>query len=353
MYPRMEISKSKLRHNTKVLCDLCRKSGINVMAVTKCFCAIPEAAAAFVEGGAEMLADSRIENLKKLKSFPVKKVLLRIPMYCEVDDVVEYADYSLNSELSTLIKLGEAAVKKGKIHNAIIMVDLGDLREGIWPNHIDSFVEKAVKIKGIEIKGFGVNLTCYGGVIPDEKNLKQLVDISNKMAEKYGLNIEIISGGNSSSVYLLLDGKLPEGINNLRLGEVLLLGRETAYGNQIKDLYRDAFILKGQIVELKDKPSVPIGNIGMDAFGRTPEYKDRGIMKRAIVAIGRQDIVPDLIHPVDEKLEIIGASSDHLIINATTSENNYKVGDVVEFLMDYGGLLSASTSPYIEKIVIE
>ena len=353
MYPRMEISKSKLKHNTEVMCGLCRKSGINIMAVTKCFCAIPEAAQAFIDGGVQMLADSRIDNLKKLSALPVKKVLLRIPMHCEVDNVVEYADYSLNSELSTLIKLGEAAVKKGKIHKVIIMVDLGDLREGVWPDNIDRFVKEAVKINGIEIKGFGVNLTCYGGVIPDGKNLKQLVDISDMMAKKYNLDIEIISGGNSSSVYLLLDGKLPKGINNLRLGEVLLLGRETAYGKQVKGLYRDAFILKGQIVELKEKPSYPIGNIGMDAFGRTPEYEDRGIMKRAIVAMGRQDIVPDLIHPVDEKIEIIGASSDHLILNVTSSEKSYKVGDVVEFLLDYGGLLSASTSPYIEKVVIE
>lgn len=353
MYPRVEISLSKLKHNTKVLSDLCGRYGIKIWGVTKCFCAIPEAADAIVQGGAAMLADSRVDNLKKLKSLPVKKVLLRIPMHSEVNDVVEYADYSLNSELSTLYLLGEAALKKGKTHNVIIMLDLGDLREGVWPDNIDNFIKKAITIKGVEIKGFGVNLTCYGGVIPDENNLGKLVNVAKDMEKKYNLDIEIISGGNSSSLYLVPEGRLPEGINNLRLGEVLLLGRETAFGNMVEGLYKDVFVLKGQIVELKEKPSVPIGNIGMDAFGNKPVYEDRGIMKRAIVAMGRQDVDPGLMHPVDENIEVIGASSDHTILDVTKSNREFKVGDIVEFYMDYGCLLRATTSPYIEKVIVE
>jgi predicted amino acid racemase len=353
MYPALEINLSKLRHNTEVLSKLCAEKGIKIWGVTKVFCAIPEAAKAMVEGGAVMLADSRVSNLVKIKDIPVKKVLLRIPMHSEVEEVVEHADYSLNSEISTLKLLGEAAVKKGKIHNVVIMVDFGDLREGVWPDKIDEFVGEAVKIQGISIKGFGVNLTCYGGVIPDENNLGRLVEIAREMKKKYELDIEIISGGNSSSVYLLKEGRLPQGINNLRLGEILVLGRETAFGKLFEGLYRDAFVLKGQIVELKEKPSVPIGNIGMDAFGDIPTFVDKGIMKRAIVAMGRQDVDPDLMHPVDEKIDIIGASSDHTIIDVTNSDKEYKVGDIVEFYVDYGCLLRVATSEYVKKVIVE
>lgn len=353
MYPRIEISQSKLKHNSKVMYDLFSPKRVSLMGVTKCFCAIPEAAQAMVDGGISILADSRINNLKRLANIPVEKVLLRLPMFGEIEDVVRYTDYSLNSELSTLRLLGEAAISMGKVHKVIIMVDLGDLREGVWAEDIDEFVSRAVEIEGIEIKGFGVNLTCYGGVIPDEKNLGKLVEISEKMSNKYSLKIEIISGGNSSSVYLMDEGKFPAGINNLRLGEILLLGRETAYGKSVDGMYRDVFVMKGQIIELKNKPSVPIGNIGMDAFGNIPFHEDRGIIKRAILALGRQDVDPDGLFPIDSKIEVLGSSSDHTILDVTNSSVDYKVGDIVEFHMDYGCLLRACTSEYVEKIVVE
>ena len=333
---------------------MCKKADINVWGVTKCICAMPEAAQAMIDGGAICIGDSRVENLKKLKNINCKKALLRIPMDCEADDVIRYSDLSLNSELSTLKSLGEAAKKAGKKHDVVIMIDLGDLREGILPKDADGFVKEALKIEGIKIAGFGVNLTCYGGVIPDENNLKELVDISLKLNEKYDLGIKIISGGNSSSLYLLADGKMPHEINNLRLGESILLGRETSFQTRIYNTYDDVFILKAKIVELKEKPSIPIGNIGKDAFGNTPSFKDKGIRKRAIIAAGRQDIEPLNIHSIDdENIRVIGASSDHTIVDVTDSKKNYKVGDILSFKMDYGCLLKAFTSDYVKKIIID
>lgn len=353
MFPKIEISLSKLKGNSKFMHDLFAPEDVSLIGVTKCFCAIKEAAQAMVEGGVSMLGDSRIANLRKLTGIPVKKVLLRLPMHDEVLEVVKYADYSLNSELSTLKLLGKAALSLGRVHNVIIMVDLGDLREGVWAEDIDEFVSQAVMIEGIAIKGFGVNLTCFGGVIPDENNLGRLVKIAESMESKYKLHLEIISGGNSSSVYLMEEGRLPSGINNLRLGEILLFGRETAFGRPVSGMHRDVFVLKAQIIELKKKPSVPIGNIGMDAFGNIPSHEDRGIIKRAILGIGRQDIDPNGLTPLDDKIEILGSSSDHTILDVTNSKHDYKVGDIIDFLMDYGCLLRACTSEYVEKVIIE
>lgn len=352
MYPQVEINLPKLKHNVSTLKDICHANNLQMWSVTKCFCAMPPIAEAIAEAGADMLADARILNLKKLKDLKIKKVLLRIPMHDEVEEVVEYADYSLNSELSTLKLLSEAALKKSKVHNVVIMIDLGDLREGVWPEDLESFLAEAIKLEGISIRGFGVNLTCYGGVIPDEENLGRLVSISKEMSEKFNLNIEILSGGNSSSFYLLTEGRLANGINNLRLGELILLGRETAYGNLVEGLNTDVFKLRAQIVELKEKPSVPVGTIGMDAFGNKPTFEDRGIIKRAIIAVGRQDIDPYNMHPLDEKIDILGSSSDHTILDVTNSDWDYRVGDIVEFSMDYGCLLKAMTSEYVYKIIV-
>lgn len=352
MYPRIEINLTKLKENTEILCKECSKQGIKIWAVTKCFCSIPEIAGAVVDGGATMLADSRISNLAKLADFNIPKVLLRIPMPSEVEEVIKYADYSLNSELSTLKLLGEAAVKLNVIHKVIIMIDLGDLREGIWKTEVDDFVSQAVEIRGIEIKGFGVNLTCYGGVIPNKDNLGELVNISREMKEKYRLSIEYISGGNSSSYYMVKEETMVEGINNLRLGEIMLLGRETAYGENLPELNQDVFVLKGELIEVKNKPSVPVGEIGVDSFGNIPTYEDRGIIKRGIVGFGRQDINPDGIFPVDGDIDVIGGSSDHTILDLSNSDIDYKVGDKIEFLVDYGCLLRAMTSDYIKKVTV-
>lgn len=298
----------------------------------------------------EYLADSRVQNLKKMEKFPQKKLLLRLPMLSEVDEVVKYADVSLNSELKTLEMLDEAARKQDKIHSVILMKDLGDLREGFFDE--DDFLEAVsyiLNLKNIELKGIGVNLTCYGAVIPKYDNLIDLVRLKDEIESRFNITLELISGGNSSSVYLLDKGEMPKGINHLRLGECVVLGRETAYGQDIGETHQDIFTLSSEIVELKEKPSLPIGEIGVDAFGQKPEYEDRGIRKRAILAIGKQDTDIGGMIPIDDKIDILGASSDHLIMDVTDSQRDYKIGDTVEFKLEYGALLKLFTSEYVTK----
>jgi len=349
-YPKVEIDLNKLKHNVKVLVDLCNKFSIDVAGVTKIFCGDPRIAKAYVDGGVKYIADSRIENLIKLKDINLPKILIRIPMISEVDKVIEYADISLNSELETIKAISKEAARRGKIHNIILMVDLGDLREGYFDEEeLYDVVGQVIKMNGIKLVGLGTNLTCYGGVIPDENNLGRLVKISNRIKEKYKIDLEVISGGNSSSLHLLMKGIKIDGINMLRLGESLVLGRETAYGERIENTYDDCFELYAEIVEIKEKPSVPIGEIGMDAFGNVPTFVDRGIRKRIICAIGKQDVDIDSLIPRDENIIILGASSDHLLLDGTDSNIDYKIGDKVRFKLTYSGLLKVMTSEYVKK----
>ncbi len=351
-YPALIIDRNKLFTNAKNIINTCHNQNISVSAVTKVFCGSPDIADIILQAKPDYIADSRIENLIKLKHFNLPKVLLRIPMISQVDDVAQNVDICLISELETIFKLNDAAYKINKVQNIILMIDLGDLREGIWFKNFKEYIEPIFKLKQINVIGIGVNLTCYGGVIPKENNLSQLLEYADFMKNKYDAKLDIISGGNSSSLYLVYENRLPKGINNLRLGESIVLGRETAFGNQVLNTYDDAFKLVAEIVELKEKPSVPIGEIGMDAFGNKPTFIDKGIIKRAILAIGKQDITLDGIIPYDDKIEILGGSSDHLILNVSNSDKNYKVGDIVEFKLTYGGLLAASTSNYVEKIIV-
>ncbi|NLJ98847.1 MAG: alanine/ornithine racemase family PLP-dependent enzyme [Tissierellia bacterium] len=350
MYPKIKIDLKKIEHNVKTIIDLCNKYNIKVAGVTKVFCGHPKITQAYIDGGVSYLADSRTENLAKFKDFSLPKMLLRLPMLSEVGKVVEYADISLNSEVETIKALSEKASAIGKVHKVILMVDLGDLREGYYEEEeLYNGVKEVLSLEGVEIVGVGTNLTCYGGVIPEESNLKKLIKIAKTIEEKYNIKMEIISGGNSSNLHLLLAGKRIPGMNNLRLGESLVLGLETAYGNRIHNTYDDAFKLIAEIIEVKEKPSVPTGKIGRDAFGKVPIFKDRGIRKRMICGIGRQDVEPDSLTPIDDGITILGASSDHLILDGTDSNMDYKVGDKIEFKLTYGGILGAMTSKYVTK----
>ncbi len=300
MNPRLDINYEKLVHNTRILTKKAEQQGIVVAGVTKVFQGNPAVAQAYIDGGVQHLADSRISNLSKLTSLSVPKILLRIPMHSEIGDVVKYADISLNSELSTLKLLNEEAKIQAKIHGVIVMVDLGDLREGIFSDkEFNKTIMEIKELQFIDVKGIGVNLTCHGGVIPTEKNLSKLVAYGKRIEEILGHELEIYSGGNSSSVYLLDQKKLHPKINHLRLGEAFVLGTESAYGEKIPNTHQDIFQLVGEIVELKEKPSVPIGEIGMDAFGNTPSFEDRGIRKRAILAVGKQDFGSYDLFPVE------------------------------------------------------
>lgn len=355
MYPRLEINIEKLKTNLQVISNLLKKNNISLAMVTKAYCANLDIVNELVKDKnlIDYLADSRIENLKEMRHINIPKILLRIPMKSEVEDVIRYADISFNSEYETIEKLNEEAKKVNKIHKIVIMVDLGDLREGYFVQK-DLFdnIKKIQDLHNISIIGVATNLTCYGAVLPSEENLSKLVNIAEKFERDFNIDIKIISGGNSSSLFLINENKLPSKINNLRIGEAILLGRETAYGKKIDGTFDDVFRLVCEVVENKEKPSVPVGEKGLDAFGNKPVFEDKGIMQRAILGIGRQDISVDSLYPIDKDIKVIGASSDHTIVDVTKSKNKYSIGDKIEFLLDYGGIMTASTSKYVKKYYI-
>ncbi len=359
MYPRLVIDIDKLRNNLDAVAKITKDDGnCSMMIVTKAVCADEKVVEMIAQHPqVDYIADARILNLKSLADVAHKNgketVLLRLPMMSEVEDAVKYADLSFNSEIEVIKMLNAEAAKINKTHKIVLMIDLGDLREGIFFRDEDiifNTVEEILKLDNIQLEGVAVNLTCYGAIIPKNDNLQVLVDIAGKIEEKFGIELKIVSGGNSSSIYLIDKKDLPAGINNLRLGECFLLGNDTAYGTQIEGTVKDAMILEAQIIELKKKPSMPIGEIGKDAFGNVPYYEDKGDIMRAIIAIGQQDTTLDSMIPVEEGIEVIGGSSDHTVLDVTNAKRDLKVGDIVSFKVEYGALLKATTSKYVEKV---
>ena len=355
MYPRVCIDLNKLKHNLDFLNDLCHGQGIRTAIVTKVFCADERIVELINSSSADMIADSRTQNFEGMKT-DKPRLLLRIGMQSEADRIVRLTDISMQSELDTVIKLNNAAEALGVVHKVILMIDMGDLREGLYNTNYEMIIETARAINdasNLRLYGVGVNLTCYGGILPDENNLSGLVAIKKRIEAELGIDIPIVSGGNSSTMGMLMAHEVPAGINHLRLGESFVLGNDTATGKPVTELNTDCFVLEAEIVELQIKPSKPVGKSGPNAFGEYLEYPDRGLMKRAILGIGRQDVTVDGLTPVDPEVEIIGASSDHLIINLTECSHEYKVGDIVRFIPDYGALLHLMTSKYVDRFYID
>ena len=349
--PFVTIDVTKIEHNARSIVRLCATHGIDVVGVTKGTCGHPDVAKAMLRGGASSIGESRMENIRRLKAAGVETsyMLLRIPPLSEVDEVVESVDVSLNSELSVLLGLSEAACRRGRVHDVIIMIDLGDLREGILPADLVPFVRDALRLRGIRIVGVGTNLTCFGGIVPSARNMNELVVCANELEKTFGLELTWISGANSSALELIASGSMPKRMNQARIGEAILLGRETVHRKPWPGTFQDAFLLHAEVLELKEKPSVPIGERGEDAFGRSPEFVDRGDIERAILNVGREDVDVEGMTPVDPRLAILGASSDYIIVDVSRAEHRVRVGDTLTFALNYSALLAAMTSEYVEK----
>jgi hypothetical protein len=233
-----------------------------------------------------------------------------------------------------------------------MMIDLGDLREGFWPDDVLPAAREIAELPNLKLRGVGTNLTCYGGVIPTPENMQKLVDWAHRIEDACGLRIDLISGGNSSSLSLVRSGKMPREINHLRIGEGILLGRETINRDPWPGTVQNAFRLEAEIIELKEKPSIPIGETGQDAFGNRPSFEDRGDILRAILNVGREDVDVEGLVPANRELSILGASSDHLLLDVTSRRGELAVGSTLEFTLTYSALLAAMTSSYVDKRTI-
>ena len=349
-YPQLEFDLALLRSNADAVISRCRGMGIRVCGVIKGVDGLPEAARVLRAAGAEELGTSRLEQVAKCRAagVPGPWLLIRIPGLTELPDVVALCETSLQSEWPTLLALEEECRRQNKTHRVIVMTDLGDLREGFWDKKelVDVCERVERELPHVHLAGIGVNLTCYGSTKPTPEKMNELVGLARQVEQRIGRKLEIVSGGATSSFTLVHWGTMPAGVNHLRIGEAILLGKDLQVDWGIRDmdyLRMDALTLRAEVVEVKDKPTYPIGEFAIDAFGRKPVYEDRGIRRRAILALGRADVgeLESLI-PREPGLTVIGGSSDHCIVDVEDCPRRLQVGDIVEFSLCYSHMLYAT-----------
>jgi predicted amino acid racemase len=351
VYPHLSVDLDVIEGNARTIVDLCAEHGIAVSGVTKGVCGNAEIAKAMLRGGVVSLGESRLENIARLRAGGIDApiTMLRLPPLSGIGEVVAAAGASLNSELAVVAGLSEAAQRQGVVHDIVVMVELGDLREGMAPGDVAPFVRTALALPGIRIAGLGANLSCFGGVVPSTKNMGRLAALAEEVERRFGFELELVSGVNSSGLELIAAGGMPARVNHARIGEAILLGRETMHRRPWPGTRQDAFVLRAEILERKRKPSIPVGEIAEDAFGRIPSFVDKGERMRALLNIGREDIDVGSLKPLDPGVTILGASSGYLVADVTEAGAGARVGDALAFQPGYGALLAAMTSEYVKK----
>lgn len=347
--------RDKLHHNFHYLDRLFKENGIKWGITTKLLCGHEEYLKEVIDLGIREMHDSRISNLQAIKEIDpgTMTVYIKPPPLDIIPDVVRYADVSLNTELATLQALSLEAVRQQRIHKVVIMIEMGDLREGVMREDLLEFYGSVFDLPGIEVIGLGTNLSCLHGVLPNSDKLIQLALYKQIIELRFNRSIPLISGGTSVTIPLLLNGEMPAGVNHFRVGEALFFGKNLFTGETIEGMHDGVLELSATIVELSEKPMVPMGELGVNSQGKVSQVReeDMGRMAwRAILDIGYLDVQPEFLIPSDPEIEIVDASSDMLVLNLGSHPGQYKVGDTIRFRLHYTGALRLMNSDYIEKI---
>ena len=340
--PRIEVDLSKIRQNTQTVVKLLTARGIGTTGVTKAVCGHPEIAQAMLDGGAQGLAEARLRNVQQLRKAGITCpiTLIRTPTLSQVDQVVQFCQASYNTEMVVIAALAAAAIQNDKVHDIILMVEMGDLREGIMPENLAAIAQQVVDMPGVALKGIGANFACLNGVAPDAAKMTRLSALVNVTEVQCGSLFQTVSGGNSANLPWALGGHSTGRINDLRLGEAILLGVDPVSGNRVAGMYQDAFTLVAEVIETDTKLVPHLVN-----FSRLRLAPVNGGATRLILALGHQDTdIPGLSMPPGNVL--IGATSDHLILGI--NQPTLGVGSEMRFQLNYSALMQAMAAPDVK-----
>lgn len=350
------LNRQKLKENYQYLNTLFFAHKIEWGVVSKVFCGSKIYLKEIIDLGVQQICDSRITNLKIIKSLNphIETVFIKPPAKRYISSVVKYADASFNTEFETIRMLSEEAVKQNKVHKIIIMIELGELREGVMREEFIDFYAKVFDLPNIEVVGLGTNLTCMYGVLPSQDKLLQLCLYEQLIEAKFNKVIPYITGGTSVTIPLISRGVLPQGVNHFRVGETLFLGTDVYNNTPNPKMHQDVFKLYAEIIELRKKPMIPDGDLGHNMIGEVLQFdeQDNSSSYRAIIDIGLLDVEENHIKPTAPDLKIVGSSSDMMVVDLGENAERYKVGSLVEFDLSYMGILRLMNCDYVDKRIV-
>jgi len=282
----------------------------------------------------------------------LRTIVIR-PTFLKLSNVIiDNCDISLESSLAAIKALNDSAKNADKNHNIVVMIEMGDLREGIRREGLIPFYNNVFELKNIRIVGIGANIGCMFGDLPTYDKLLHLVLYSQLLEAKYNSKMELVSGGTSITLPLLDTGEVPVGVNHFRIGEAVFLGTSPYDNRRYAGLNTDCFEFESNILELYRKESLPEKKVRLTSKSKEELNQREYGSYKALVDFGNIDVDPRNLISLDKKVRFFGNSSDLSVYDLGENLREYKTGDVLRFTMKYIGLAQLMNSKYIEKTFV-
>lgn len=299
--------------------------------------------------------DSRLSSLKTIKQInpELRTMLIKPPSVHSVSSVIKWADISVNTSLPTLHALDEEAQKQKKIHKVMIMIELGELREGVMREQLVKFYDEVFNLNNIEVIGLGTNLGCMYGIEPTYDKLIQLGIYRELLEAKFNRSLPLISGGSSITLPLIPQKKIPRAVNHFRIGEAIFFGVSPLENKKFLNLSTNTFEVEASIIEQYRKKLVPDGNTSDAGIGKTSSFSDEDYgtrQRRAIVDFGIIDADYSNLTPRDKKISFIGTTSDMTVYEVPEGKR-YTVGNTVRFKPNYMATAQLLNSKFTKVII--
>lgn len=305
------------------------------------------------------VGDSRLTSLKNLKKVNphMRTIYIKPPAITYAEDIVRYADISLNSSFETIMALNEEAIKQNKIHQVIIMIELGELREGVNLDDFMGFYESVFHLPNIDVIGIGSNLGCMYGIEPSYEKLMELSKYRREISKKFNKELKLLSGGSSITLPLIETGQVPKDVNHFRVGEAAFFGVSPLKNEPFLDLHTDTFEFDANIIELEEKKLVPDGTISDGNIGHTADFDEADAHKttfKAILDFGILDVDVKDLETKEDGIEFVGVTSDMLVLDIGENENpdgtqRFHTGDKIRFTCNYMAVARLLNSKFIDK----
>ncbi len=351
--PVMVVDVPLLRWNMDTILRRCREWNISPVAVTKGCLADPVLIETLWKQGFRSFADANFKSLLSLRKrygMTAQLQLIRLPMKRELKEIVETGIIPHLSHVEVLNEINELAGKKGKKAQVFLTVEGGDGREGFLPDELIDVAKFRNNWAHIKIIGMSLSLACLSGVLPDREVLYHLLTWRDELSRRMEEPSLLLSVGGSTFLPLWEQGHGIEGIHQIRLGEAWLLGTDISRKKCFSWLKQGAFTLQAEIVELRRKKVNDKEEKGFNAFGKVVESSSGSYRKRALLAVGAQDIDETQLYLQEENAKIIGVTSNYLVLDVEDCAHNYHPGEVMEFEAGYGTVMRAYLSPFMNRV---
>ena len=349
---RLTLRLSALRSNLDAVTAFCSGLNLEFLFVTKVLQSKPDLLTALAHAGVKRIADVHASNFRHHdEARSPHRAVLR-PRFGDIAAVAEHATRVFVSDPVLARRLGEAREFRfpGRPLEVTLMVETGDLRDGVPWSDLPEVIRTLARVPGLEITGLGTNFGCLAGAIPDQDALGAMADGLKQVRRASGHPVPGFSLGGTVFWDLLRDTPVPPEFTELRLGEAAFFGWNTSLGGPVAGLTHEVFRLDLEVLEVwrKHVVAVPGGPSGFNAFGEKPIQAHTGLRRRAVLDGGENLAPMRALTPLDPGCILMGETHEYTVIDCQNSHSPVVSGERLGFRPGYEAVARCFLSPFLE-----